>query len=98
MGGLFSLLIFALFFYLMMRLGCGAHMAHGSRNSDVHNHEPKNNQEFRDPICGSKVEDDEGFGMLYEGKLYRFCSKKHLDEFHQNPDKYINKKLTGEKS
>ena len=29
MDGLFSLLLFALFFYVMMRFGCGAHMVHG---------------------------------------------------------------------
>ena len=29
MEGLFSLLLFAGFFYLMMRFGCGSHMAHG---------------------------------------------------------------------
>ena len=90
MGGLFSLLFFALFFYLMMRFGCGAHMAHGNHDSQEHNHDSKNNQTFIDPICGTKVEEDEGYGMLHEGKLYRFCSKKHLDEFDQNPSKYLN--------
>ena len=29
MQGLFSLLMFAAFFYFMMRFGCGAHMVHG---------------------------------------------------------------------
>lgn len=29
MEGLFSLLVFAGFFFLMMRFGCGSHMAHG---------------------------------------------------------------------
>jgi Cu+-exporting ATPase len=29
MEGLFSLLLFAGLFFLMMRFGCGAHMAHG---------------------------------------------------------------------
>ena len=29
MQGLVSLLLFAAFFYLMMRFGCGAHMVHG---------------------------------------------------------------------
>jgi hypothetical protein len=29
MEGLFSLLLFAGFFYFMMRFGCGAHMVHG---------------------------------------------------------------------
>ncbi len=29
MEGLLSLLLFAAFFYFMMRFGCGAHMVHG---------------------------------------------------------------------
>lgn len=29
MEGLFSLLLFAVFFFVMMRFGCGAHVAHG---------------------------------------------------------------------
>ena len=29
MEGLFSLLLFAVLFFLMMRFGCGSHMAHG---------------------------------------------------------------------
>lgn len=29
MGGWLWLLVFAAFFYFMMRFGCGAHMAHG---------------------------------------------------------------------
>jgi hypothetical protein len=29
MEGLFSLLLFAVFFFVMMRFGCGSHIAHG---------------------------------------------------------------------
>jgi hypothetical protein len=29
MSGLFSLLLFVAFFYVMMRFGCGTHMVHG---------------------------------------------------------------------
>ena len=96
MGGLFSLLFFALFFYLMMRFGCGAHITHGNHGSKEHDHEKMDNQIFIDPICGSKVKDEEGYGMLHDGKLYRFCSKEHLDEFDQNPSKFINNELSGD--
>ncbi|WP_154224696.1 YHS domain-containing protein [Marinicella rhabdoformis] len=98
MAGLFSLLIFALFFYLMMRFGCGAHIAHGNHNPDEHDHEATEKKVFIDPICGTKVEDDEGYGMLHEGRLFRFCKKEHLDEFDQNPGKYINQNHSGELS
>ena len=41
MEGLVSLLLFAAFFYFMMRFGCGAHMGHGHRGHtrDGRNHE-----------------------------------------------------------
>lgn len=96
MAGLFSLLFFALFFYLMMRFGCGAHMAHGNHGPEDQNHNSVSNQTFFDPVCGTEVKEDEGYGMLYHGKLYRFCKKEHLDAFDQNPQKYINQNASGE--
>jgi hypothetical protein len=33
MGGILWLLVFAVFFYLMMRFGCGAHMVHGGHGA-----------------------------------------------------------------
>ena len=35
MEGLFSFLLFAVFFYLMMRFGCGAHMGHGGHGNQA---------------------------------------------------------------
>lgn len=90
MGGLSSLIIFALFFYFMMRFGCGAHIAHGHHN---HTDNAQDQQEFFDPISGEQVEENKGYGKLYNDKLYRFISKENLDEFDKNPDKYISKTL-----
>lgn len=36
MPGLLSLLLFAGFFYWMMRYGCGAHMVHGHGGHESH--------------------------------------------------------------
>ena len=44
MEGLFSFLLFAGFFYLMMRFGCGAHMIHGS-----HGHKHSDNKNILTP-------------------------------------------------
>ena len=87
MEGLFSLIIFGLFFYFMMRFGCGAHMVHGKHDhgSDTG---PDDNA-HRDPVCGMEVDMDEGYGKMYEGTLYRFCSRKCLDKFDENPDQFI---------
>jgi hypothetical protein len=57
MEGLSSFLIFSVFFYLIMRFGCGAHMMHG-------HHGLPNNSNFDplfDPVCGMKVEEKEGY-------------------------------------
>ena len=36
MDGLFSLLLFAVLFFLMMRFGCGVHVMHGGHGHDGH--------------------------------------------------------------
>jgi YHS domain-containing protein len=90
MGGLFSLIVFALLFYFMMRFGCGAHMTHGHHS---HTDNAQDQQELFDPINGEQVEENEGYGKLHNGKLYRFTSKENLNEFDKNPDKFINKTL-----
>lgn len=84
MEGLFSFLLFAGLFYFMMRHGCGAHITHG-------HHDKKNKREtFYDPVCGQKVEDDQGYGKLQNGHLYRFCSKECLDAFDCEPEKFTD--------
>ena len=68
-----------------MRFGCGAHMSHGH-----HGHSKSNKAKpIIDPVCGKVVEQEQGYGKLHEGELYRFCSKTCLDEFDQHPGKYI---------
>ncbi|MAD77076.1 YHS domain-containing protein [Pseudoalteromonas sp. NZS127] len=85
MDGVISFLLFAGFFYLMMRFGCGSHMAHGHHKNATTDKTESN----VDPVCNKIVELDKGYGKLHEGTLYRFCSKSCLDEFDQNPDKYL---------
>ena len=86
MEGLFSFLLFAGFFYIMMRFGCGSHMTHGH-----HGYSKKQTVgTVLDPVCGMKIEEDEGYGKLHDGVLFRFCSKKCLDEFDKNPAKYTS--------
>ena len=36
MDRLLSFLLFAAFFYLMMRFGCGSHMGHGGHGGNEH--------------------------------------------------------------
>ncbi len=84
MQGLGSLLLFAAFFYFMMRFGCGAHMIHGSHAG----HEGHDVPAAKDPVCGMPVGPGEGYAKMVQGRQYRFCSRKCLDQFEQEPGRY----------
>lgn len=90
MDGLFTLLLYAVFFYVFMRFGCGSHITHGHHN---HNADKKNEDKtiFVDPVCGENVPEDQGYGELVDGRLFRFCSKECLDTFDQNKEEYSKK-------
>jgi len=83
MEGLGSFLLFAVLFYVMLRYGCGAHMMHGHGDSKDTKH--------IDPVCDMEVKAEQGYGKMYQGSLYRFCSKNCLDKFDANPQHYLNK-------
>ncbi len=87
MEGLGSFLIFAIFFYLIMRYGCGAHMMHGG-----HGDSDSKGAKHIDPVCDMEVGSEKGYGKMYQGSLYRFCSKGCLDKFDGDPERYLNKK------
>ncbi len=87
MEGLFSLLLFAALFYFIMRFGCGAHMVHGHGGHGSH-HDQASKSSATDPVCGMPVGPVEGYTKRYAGRTYHFCSKKCLDTFEANPDKY----------
>ena len=85
MQGLGSLLLFAALFYFMMRFGCGAHMVHGSHGG----HEGRGMPEAKDPVCGMPVPFGEGYAMMFKGRQHRFCSRKCLDQFEREPERYL---------
>ena len=89
MDGLFSLLLFAVFFYLMMRYGCGAHMVHGHGGHGGHaGHGEESASQSVDPVCDMEVEPDKGYTKMYEGRQYRLCSRACLDRFEASPQQY----------
>jgi len=93
MEGLFSFLLFAGFFYFMMRVGCGSHMTHGHRGHSGSNTSNDDEQikKYIDPVCDMEVETEQGYGKMYQGTLYRFCSRNCLDKFDDEPERYLNK-------
>jgi len=90
MEGLGSFLLFALLFYFMMRFGCGAHMVHGHGGHGGHGHHGDVGGKFIDPVCGMEVDQDKGYGKMYQGEPYRFCSRSCLDKFDAEPEKFLN--------
>jgi len=86
MEGLGSLLLIAVLFFLMMRFGCGAHIMHGS-----HSHGNHKDVKPIDPVCNMEVETEQGYGKMFQGTLYRFCSKNCLNKFDADPERYLNK-------
>ena len=89
MQGLFSLLMFAAFFYFMMRFGCGAHMVHGHGGHGGREHGSDTGVGgATDPVCGMAVVADQGYTKMHLGQQHRFCSRACLDKFEANPGQY----------
>lgn len=91
MGGLVWLLVFAAFFYFMMRFGCGAHAVHGGHGGSS-GHQGHAGHGGRDPVCGMDVAPGQGYAKMHEGREYRFCSRKCLDQFDAEPQRYASAK------
>ena len=96
MEGLFSMLLFAGLFFVMMRFGCGAHMMHGRHASHKHGSQSKNMQIHIDPVCGMEVDVEQGYGNIHDGNLYRFCSRDCLDTFESDTERYLKDQDHGE--
>ena len=96
MEGLLGFLLIAGLFFLMMRFGCGPHAAHGGHGShgdhkdhgDGHGHD--HDIMHKDPVCNMDVDPHQGYGKMYQGQLYRFCSRNCLDKFEDNPERYLS--------
>lgn len=92
-----QLILFVVLFYLMMRVGCGSHMRHGSGHdeggTDERRGSKRTGHRFVDPVCGTEVAPSEGYGKMYEGIPYRFCSRACLDEFDVDEKRYAGRKV-----
>ena len=81
MSYLFSFLFVVALLYFLIRISPGALSLLGYRGWY--------STEHIDPVCGMKVKANHGYGMMYKGKLYRFCSKLCLDQFDSNQQQYL---------
>ena len=90
MESIFGLLLFAGFFYLMMRFGCGAHMVHGHGGHGNYRSHDDGAPTSTDPVCGMPVAADTGYSEVQDGHEYRFCSRSYLDKFDVDPARYFS--------
>ncbi len=66
-------------------------MVHGSHGR----HEGHDVPAAKDPVCGMQVATGEGYSVMRQGTQFRFCSRKCLDQFEQEPERYMSGKGTG---
>lgn len=90
MERIIPLLLFAAFFYLMMRGGCGSHAVHGRHRHEGHEGGAGIQTAAKDPVCGMDVAADAGYSEKYQSREYRFCSRKCLDQFDANPQQFAH--------
>ena len=89
MEGLFTLLLFAGLFYVMMRFGCGAHMVHGHGGHGSHEGHSAGGP-ATDPVCGMTVA--AGGALCKDVRrprvpvLFATC----LNKFDARPDAYVS--------
>lgn len=99
MSGVVSFLLFGVFFFFMMRMGCGSHVGHGGhgghgddKGNTGHGGDGDSAQPMLastvDPVCLMQVEAGSGYAKVYQGVQYRFCSRDCLDKFEASPDRY----------
>lgn len=95
MQSLIYFLLFAGFFFMMMRFGCGAHvMGHGHGHGDTQvpgtgaSPSGKPPEEDKDPVCGMTVKTVSAKSSLYNGLIYYFCSPTCRDKFETSPATY----------
>lgn len=96
MEALLYFVIWAAAFFLMMRLGCGAHAMghhHGSpeprsqaRNAELRWVPPEKD---RDPVCGNMVATAKAKPSVYDGMVYYFCSRECREQFETAPHLYL---------
>ncbi len=85
MWGLLVFLAVAVGLYIFLKWRFGAEHVNG------HVPEVRNIPErYTDPVCGLSVEANKGYGTMYKGREYRFCSLRCLADFDADPERYVH--------
>lgn len=81
-------------FFLMMRFGCGPHVAghgHGAGHGRDATGRPSP-ESATDPVCGMTVQTREAKPSVHEGTAYFFCSSQCREAFEASPRTYLTGK------
>jgi YHS domain-containing protein len=88
--------LWALLLFVLMRLGCGAHvMGHGHPHRQGHGGSGKDDvaptapSEAIDPVCSMTVKPAEAKSSVYDQRIYYFCSTNCREKFESAPMTYL---------
>lgn len=94
-----TIAVWAGLFYLMMRIGCGAHNIAGSRKNGHSSPTQVNAQapeltritaeKSIDPVCRKTITTRIAKTNVHAGKVYYFCSRDCREIFEAAPELYI---------
>lgn len=88
-------LLWAGFFFVIMRLGCGAHVAgHAGNSAGSKSGAPDQlrwipPETDTDPVCGKTVRPEQSKPSVYDGIVYYFCSRDCRERFEAAPHLYV---------
>lgn len=90
------LLLWGGLFLVMMRYGCGAHMAGGRGKRGGHGQgEATAGGKSRDSVCGMEVDPHSAVSFMHRGQHYYFCSADCRERFAKAPDQYTGAPMQG---
>jgi YHS domain-containing protein len=83
--------------FLMMRVGCGAHvMGHGHHRghsgSNGRDDVPRRDlppDRVTDPVCGMTIQAKDAKTAMHQGTIYYFCSQDCRTKFEATPERYL---------
>jgi YHS domain-containing protein len=89
LGNVLYFLVWAVFFVLMMRFGCGAHiMGHAHHGRALSPGVPPD--KAVDPVCGMTIPTQTAKSAVFAGSVFYFCSGNCRDKFEAAPATYAN--------
>lgn len=78
---LFRLLAWAVLIYVGYKIIQG--FIKGKQQEQSRVQQPKGEETFRDPVCGTYVSEDDAVIGRVEGQRFHFCSRECLEQYRQ---------------